>query len=450
MRDHGVKAPLETSRSAWAFSATLLALAVAACSSSGGDASGATEGGGAGLPVLREERVATVTFDGAVHPSYPDITRVAALPGGDVVVVTLDYAESGRMLLARLDSSLDVVWTARFVAGNAPADVIVHDGAIVIATIQSPTSTRLVRFELDGVLRDVHDFEGITAASGLVGLDDGGMLLLTKGAVARLDPAMRAVWSKTIDARAAIVVDGDYVFAGNPLRLAPANASGIEVVRTRPDGTVVWQSFVTPGPGTHTTAGLGLVEGELVVACGNDSADSRSTAALSPLFVSRFDPATGDHRATSAAGLSLTAPDGQNSTLAFGSGLDATVHDGALHVGAILNAGGPQGARTSTIARIDGDSVLGRNLGGAFAVATNGDLVGANLFDQGPVVTRVDRLDGEGECFTYAIEGALAPIEVIAIRDAGGLDAAGVQGGVAVSGLNAERPEAVTTVGCGG
>jgi hypothetical protein len=443
-------APLGASLQARPWAAALVGLAMAACSSAGDDASGATEGAGAGVPTVREERLATITFEGAVHPSYPDITRVAALPGGDVVVATLDYAESGRLLLARLDASLDVVWTARFVAGNAPADVIVHDDAIVIATSHSPTTVRVVRFELDGTLRDAHDFEGLAAASGLVGLDDGGLLLLTRGAVARLDAAMQTEWSATIDARAALLVEGDYVFAGNPLRLAPANASGVEVVRTKPDGTVVWQSFVTPGPGTHTIAGLALVDGELVVACGNDSADSRSTANLRPLFVSRFDSATGDHRGTQAAGFSLRTTDGANITLAFGSGLDATVHDGALHVGAILNAGGPDGARTSTIARLDGDSLRGRPLGGAFAVATNGDLVGANLSDQGPVLTRVDRLDGEGACFQATVDGVLAPIEMIAIRDAGGLDAAGVQGGVAVSGLNAERPEAVAMVGCGG
>ncbi len=436
-----------SSRSIFRF--LLSALVVVSCSSSGDDDSGATEGSSAGGPTAREELVASIAFDGAVHPTYPDITRVAALPEGGIAVATLDYEASGRLLLARLDRSLEVVWASRVASGNAPADVLVHDDAIVVAVSQSPTSVRLLRFELDGSLRDAHDLEGVTAATRLVGLTDGGLLLLASASVARLDSELRVAWSKTIAANAAILFEGDYIFAGTPLRLAPANATGIEVVRTSPNGDVRWQSFATPGPGRHTLAGLGVVAGELVVACGNDSADTRSTANLKPVFVSRFDPSTGEHRASSAAAFSAKTDEGEDITLAFGSGLGAAVHEGAFHIGAVINAGGPTGARTSTVARLDGDQWVGRTIGGAFTIATDGDLVGANLFDVGPVLTRIDRLDGEGACLPDSIVGTLAPIETIEIRDAGGLDPVLVQDGVLVNDLVSEHPTATRTVRCG-
>jgi hypothetical protein len=321
---------------------------------------------------------------------------------------------------------------------------------LVVAMEQSPTSARVVRLGLDGVLRDAHDFEGFTGPKGLVGLDDGGLLLLGAGAVARIDEAMRVVWSQSIEARAAIVVDGDYVFAGNPLRLAPANASGIEVVRTSPSGEVRWQSFATPGPGTHTIAGLALVGGDLAVACGNESTDTRSTANQRPFFVSRFDPSTGDHRATGSPYVDLRTPEGDQVSLAFGTGLGVEVVDGVLHVGAVINAGGPGAVRTSTVARIEGDAVFGRSLGGRFTLADDGVLVGANLFDRGPLLTRMNRLDGEGPCYDDTIAGVLAPIEVITIRDAGGIAPAAVQDGVPVSDLVIDRPNATRTVDCGG
>lgn len=265
--------------------------------------------------------------------------------------------------------------------------------------------------------------------------------------MARLDPEFRVLWSKTIAGSAAIEFDGDFVFAGAPLRLAPANATGIEVVRTSREGGVRFQSFVTPGPGRHSIAGLAVVGDELVVACGNDIADTRSTANLSPLFVSRFDPKTGAHRGTRRVDVSLMLPDGTaGSTLAFGSGLDVTVEDGLLHVGAIMNAGGP-GARTSTVGRLEGDAFVGAYLGGAFTVAEGGELVGVNLSDLGPLVTRAPSLDAAGDCMSR-IEGQLSPIEVITIVDAGGLEAGTVKDATLVSDAVAIRLPAKRTQRC--
>jgi len=426
----------------------VLSLSLAACStffdSEPNSGSGASTGPGGAL--VPQERVATITFDGAVHSTYPDITRVGALPGGDVVVATLDF--NGRVLLARLDPTLELVWTSGFLSGGGVFDVRVQDGTIFVVVNQSATAVRIARFNVDGSLHDAHDIEGIGASAHLVPLADGGFLLLGKSSVGRFDGEFKVMWSKTIAGDAAIEFDGDFIFAGTPLRLAPANATGIEVVRTSRDGIVRWQTFATPGPGQHSLAGLGLVGDEIVVACGNDSADARSTASLSPLFVSRFDPKTGAHRKTSKAGVSLKLGDGQDATLAFGSGLGAAVKDGILHVGAIVNAGGPSGARTSMVARLDGDTFLGKTIGGAFAVASDATLVGVNLFDSGPFVAKIDRLDGEGAC-VRRIEGGFAPIEVTTIVDAGGLELPAVMAATPVANVALPPVAATRTNECG-
>ncbi len=407
--------------------------------------SGQTVASGGTNPVA-DVRGAFVTFDGAIHATYPDISRVAALPGGDVVLATLDF--NVRVLLARLDPENQVVWTSGFIANGGVCDALVNDGTIVVVANHTATAVRVGRFDFDGALRDVREVDGIGSCARLVGLADGGFLLAGGANVARLDPEFRVIWSKTIAGAAAMELEGDFVFAGTPLRLAPAHATGIEVVRTSRDGVVRWQSFVTPGPGRHSIAGLGLVGDDLVVACGNEVADSRSTASLSPLVVSRFDPKTGTHRGTRRADVALKLPDGTTgSSLAFGSGLNVAVKDGVLHVGAILNAGGPEGARTSTVGRLEGDTFYGRDIGGAFTITEDGDLVGVNLTDLGPAITRVGGLEANGACARH-VEGVLSPIEVISIVDAGGLEPGAVKDATLVADAVAVRLPAKRTERC--
>ncbi|MBM4357283.1 MAG: hypothetical protein FJ096_04160 [Deltaproteobacteria bacterium] len=100
----------------------LASLSLVACPLSVGDAgsSGQTVTSG-GSSTAGPVRGAFITFAGAVHATYPDITRVGALPGGDVVVATLDF--NVRVLLARLDPENDVVWTSGFDANGGVCDV---------------------------------------------------------------------------------------------------------------------------------------------------------------------------------------------------------------------------------------------------------------------------------------------------------------------------------------
>jgi hypothetical protein len=271
-----------------------------------GACDGAGEGEGEG-PTPDDDVGVTLAIENGNVPAAPDVMKVAALPGGGAVVATLDFTNG--IVVAGLAADFGVAWTTAFAATGGVTDVVVDGDAVFVVVGQSGSAVRVARLGLDGVLIEVREFADLTRSARLL-VDDGRFVFSADAEVAVYDADFRLVWAKTIAAQAAIVVDGDYVFAGAPLRNG-ANANGAEVTRTSKAGEVRYQQFLTPGPGNHGVAGLGVVDGDIVVGVGNDDADARTTASLAPVFVARFDADTGTPAGLVRLDVDAVLPDGR-------------------------------------------------------------------------------------------------------------------------------------------
>lgn len=402
-----------------------------------------SEGEGEG-PTPDDDRGVTLAIENGNVPAAPDVMKVAGLPGGGAVVATLDF--SSGIVVAGLDADLGVVWTTTFVATGGVTDVVVDGDAIFVVVGQSGSALRVARLGLDGALVEVREFADLTRSARLL-IDDGRFVFSADAEVAVYDADFRLVWAKTIAAQAAIVVDGDYVFAGAPLRNG-ANATGAEVTRTSKDGDVRYQQFISPGPGRHGVAGVGVVDGDLVVGVGNDVADARSTASLAPVVVARFDVDSGAPQGLLRLDVDAVLPDGRAVPLQFGGGLSAAVRGGTFLVGAVANSGAlGDDVRTSSVFALAGTTLHVKTVGGAFTVVDDGAFVGVTNGFGGVSVTRVADI-ASGETCAVPLVGRVTTIEGTAVVGDGAVNDVAHVDGVVVDAAAAAAPTSTSTQQC--
>lgn len=322
-----------------------------------------------------------------------DLASVASTKDGVVVAAMNTGADGNGVMVTRLKDDLTPLWATSFTVIGAPTDVLVDGDDTIVLAGQSGTPLHIARFDKDGALKALVEED---SAGSRAFVDDGDLVVMNNFHVKRYAPDFTPRWQKNIPAIDGVRDGDDYLLAGTPLRVG-GTMTGIEVTRVTRDGELVWRSFQSPGPGTHSIAGLAVVGGNVVVAAGNDSTRADSTATLSPLIVARFNKDTGAPVDLKRFALFVNVEGTGDVPLQFGGGLSASVVGGTFYAGVIATSGG-LGAdlRTSLVVNLDDGSAL--NSGGAFAPSSDGALVSANARSDGLAVTRSASTSSSSSC----------------------------------------------------
>lgn len=307
-------------------------------------------------------------------------TRAATL--GDGVVIA-GFTGTG-LMIARLDSSLEVLWARELASGTEALELEVDSQErILVLTGQSTSPAKLLRLTSDGELETAvesserqSDFE-LLADDGVL-LADGTRLSADLEVVSRLSAGGESV---------AETRDGFVFLSALDLGLG-GRQSGITLRFTDESGALLFQTFASPTAANYTAIGVReLPSGEILAAVSGD------TTAGHALFTAIFDK-DGAFVSGEDPQLSIQSEDGISVPLQFGSGIDMLGDGADTYVSLVANSGvfGTD-ARQQLAVRLNesGQATSAMTLGGGIAKS------GSRLFvfNAGGQVTMTNSLSND-------------------------------------------------------
>lgn len=304
-------------------------------------------------------------------------TRAAAFGEG---VVIGGFTGTG-LMVARLSSSLELLWAKEWAAGIEALELEVDSqDRILVLTGQSGTPATLLRLSGDGELEAAVACSA--AQSDFALLSDDGVLLADG---TRLSSDLEVVSRYSAQGeKVAATSDGFVFLSARDLGLGGMQ-SGIMLRFTDAAGTLQFQSFASPAAANYTAIGVRELPGGAILA-----AVSGDTTPGHVLFTALFDK---DGALISSEDPQFSLPDEAAGSipLQFGSGIDMLDDGKDTYVSLVANSGvfGTDSRQQLTV-RLDedGQATSAMTLGGG--TAKNGS--GLFVFNAGGQVTQTASL----------------------------------------------------------